>query len=297
MRRVFFHHHFMENEISRREFVVSSMAAGLAATVFGPAAIAAASQGTKGNLFEKKVVLVTGGTAGIGKAATEAFARQGAKVVFCGRTKGRGEAVASALAKEGLTATFVAADIQKESDVARLVKKAVSLYGRLDIAVNNAGTEFESKNFAEDDMAKHVEVIQTNLIGTMYCLKHEVAQMLKQGGGSVISMGSIVSVRGSTDAPSYSASKHGVVGLTRSMARRYSRNQIRFNVVSPYLIDHRIGQEGPLSPSEKNEYLAKMPMGRLVSFEDITQTMFWLASDASAIVTGQNIVLDAGALA
>lgn len=287
----------MDNEISRREFVVSSMAAGLAATVFGPAAIAATNQGTKGALFDKKVVLVTGGTAGIGKVVTEAFARQGAKVVFCGRTKGKGEAIANALTKEGLNVSFVAADIQKESDVAKLIKKAVSLHGRLDVAINNAGIEFVTNNFPEDDMAKHVEVIQTNLIGTMYCMKHEVAQMLKQGGGSVITMGSMNSVRGSTDAPSYSASKFGVVGLTRSMARRYSRNQIRFNLVSPYLIDHRIGQEGPLSAAERAESIAKMPMGRLVSFEDIVQTMFWLASDASSIVTGQNILLDGGAMA
>jgi NAD(P)-dependent dehydrogenase (short-subunit alcohol dehydrogenase family) len=287
----------MENEISRREFVASTVVAGLAATVFGPAALAATNQGTKGSLFDKKVVLVTGGTSGIGKAVTEAFARQGAKVVFCGRSKNKGESIANALTKEGLNATFVVADIQKESDVSKLVKKTVSLHGRLDVAVNNAGIEFGSETFTEDDMAKHLEVIQTNLVGTMFCLKHEVAQMLKQGGGSVISMGSMNSVRGSYEGPAYSASKHGVLGLTRSMARRYSGNQIRFNLVSPYLVDHRIGKEGPLSPAERAESLPKMPMGRLISFEDIIQTMFWLASDASSIVTGQNIILDGGAFA
>lgn len=287
----------MNTEINRREFVVSSVAAGLAATVFGPAALAAGNPGTKGNLFDKKVVLVTGGTAGIGKAVTEAFARQGAKVVFCGRSKGKGSSIAASLKKEGLNVTFFPADVRKENEVADLVKKTVSLHGRLDVAINNAGIEVISKNFAEDDMAKHVDVIQTNLIGAMYCLKHETAQMIKQGAGSVITMGSMNSVRGSTEGPAYSASKHGVLGLTRSMARRYARNQIRFNLVSPYIVDHRIGVEGPLPEAERAESLAKIPMGRLISFEDIVQTMFWLASDSSSIVTGQNIILDGGTFA
>jgi NAD(P)-dependent dehydrogenase (short-subunit alcohol dehydrogenase family) len=184
-------------------------------------------------ILQNKVALVTGGTSGIGRATAIAYAKQQAKVVVVGRRIDEGEETVRLIKEAGGEAIFVQADVTKEADVEAMVDKAVGVFGQLDIAFNNAGTAGENPSLIEQTEAEYDRIMNVNVKGVWLSMKHEIAQMLKQGSGSVVNMASAVGVVALPNLPLYSASKHAVVGLTKAAALQYAKAGIRINVVAP----------------------------------------------------------------
>lgn len=287
---------FETNLINRRGFISTTLL-GTMGLMIDQAAEAAP---LKTEAWKDKVVLITGATSGLGKFMAQAFSAQGAKVAFCGRRSEQGIALQKQWQKEGSETSFFKADIRVESEVKNLVESTVKKYGRIDLAINNAGIDFESNSFHTDSMKKHLDVIETNLIGTMFCLRYEMEQMRKQKSGSVVNIASTASVRGADYGVSYSASKHGVIGLTRSLAKAHGKDNIRVNAISTYRLNHEMGSgDKPLNENTQDVIDAKsrIPLGRLMTFQDAFQATAWLGSDSASIITGQNLILDGGLLA
>lgn len=282
--------------MDRRDFITTSLTGSLVAAAPLLAMAASAKEPEKNcELWKSGPILVTGGTSGLGKALVLEACRRGAQVAFCGRNEDRGETIAADAKKLGGEALFVKADVRSESDVKKFVSATVKKFGRIDLAVNNAGIEFESESFASDPIGKHLDVINTNLVGVMLCMRYELEQMVGQKKGVIVNMGSTASIKGNAYLPSYSASKHGILGLTRSLAKRYAKDNIRINAVSPYVLDHQLGtlrdRVEPKGAFER-EFAPKLPTGRLVSVDEVVRNIFWLGSESALSLTGQNIVLD-----
>ena len=249
--------------------------------------------------FESKVVLVTGGTSGLGRDAAVAFAREGAKVVFTGRRAEAAEEVLSAIRKEGGEAIFVRADISREADVEASVQACVKTYGGLDCAFNNAGID-GTLMVPLADYQKEVwdQVIATNLTGTFLCMKHEIPEMLKRGGGSIVNMSAMAGLRsGRRTGAAYNASKHGIIGLTTTGAVEYAARGIRVNAVCPALIRTPMSEALFLKDEAMVQKALQMyPLGRIGQPEEVTSLVLWLASSEAAFVTGAAIPIDGGAL-
>lgn len=249
--------------------------------------------------FESKVVLVTGGTSGLGRDATVAFAREGAKVVFTGRRVQAGEEVAAAIRKDGGEATFVRADMAQAADVEASVQACVKIYGGLDCAYNNAGID-GTLMVPLADYKKDVwdQVITTNLTGTFLCMKHEIPEMLKRGGGSIVNMSAMAGLRsGRRTGAAYNASKHGIIGLTTTGAVEYAAQGIRVNAVCPALIRTPMSEALFLKDEAMVQKALQMyPVGRVGSPEEVTALVLWLCSSEAAFVTGVAIPIDGGAL-
>jgi NAD(P)-dependent dehydrogenase (short-subunit alcohol dehydrogenase family) len=250
--------------------------------------------------FEGKVALVTGGSAGIGRAAALLFAREGARVVVAAdiNVKG-GEETVNAIRGEGGEAIFVRTDVSRSADVSRLVKTAVEVYGRLDCALNNAGVpqamRTPTAELTEEDWDR---VININLKGVWLCMKHEIPQMLKQGGGVIVNTSSIGGLIGLPNRAAYTASKHGIVGLTKTAALEYARNGIRVNAVCPAFtrtpVMNRIFKENPGSEAKVSSLV---PFGRLEEPEEVAQAVIWLCSEKASFVTGHAMAIDGGYVA
>lgn len=248
--------------------------------------------------FDGKVVLVTGGTSGIGKETALRFARAGAKVVVAGRRSDEGNAVAEAIASHGGESAFVRTDVTQQEQVKRLVDETVRRFGRLDIAFNNAGVESLGTlpEFAEQDYRK---VFDVNVLGVFLSMQFEVPAMLASGGGSIINTSSILGKIGMPGASVYAASKHAVEGITKATALELAGQGIRVNAVAPGaiatdMIDRFAGEEG----SENRERLAsEHPMGRLGRSEEIAAAVLYLASDEASFTTGISLTVDGGFLA
>ncbi len=246
-----------------------------------------------------KVAVITGGTSGIGKATAIAFASSGAKVVLAGRRLAEGEAIAKEIKASGGEAIFVQTDVSNEAQVKKLIEQAIATYGKLDIAFNNAGVEGEfGLTTAEQTEAHYQSVFDINVKGVLLSMKHEIPAMLQNGGGSIINTTSVASTVGMPGAGIYVASKHAVLGLTRSTALEYAAQGIRVNAVSPGGVDTDMLRRGTGTPEEASaarEYLrSHHPMGRFASSEEIASTVVFLASDAAAFMTGSNLVVDGG---
>jgi NAD(P)-dependent dehydrogenase (short-subunit alcohol dehydrogenase family) len=242
-----------------------------------------------------KVALVTGGSSGIGRATARAFAEAGATVVLSDINAADGEVVAQAIRDGGSEATFIQADVSQAADVARLISETVARYGRIDYAHNNAGIlggVAQLADVAEDEFDR---LISVNLKGVWLCLKEEILQMQRQsGGGAIVNTASIAGIRGSAWLPIYSASKHGVIGLTRSAALAYAADSIRVNAICPGYVDTTMVTNTPLLQARAAE---RTPLGRLATPEEIAAAVLWLCSDASSYVTGEAMVLDGGVTA
>ena len=244
--------------------------------------------------FQDKVVLVTGGTSGIGRATALAFANAGAKVVIAGRRESEGQAVVSEIKSAGGKALFVRADVAHEAEVKALIEQTVATYGRLDVAFNNAGIEWLGP-LTEATEADYRRTFDTNVWSIITSLKYEVPAMLKNGGGSIINTSSIAGHLGFSGASIYVASKHAVEGLTKTAALEFAKQGIRVNAVAPAaietaMVDRFVGAEG-----DQRAGLASMhPIGRMGRAEEIAGAVLFLASDAASFITGESLKVDGG---
>lgn len=240
-----------------------------------------------------KVALVTGGSSGIGRASARAFAREGAKVVVADVATEGGEETVRLIAEAGGEARFLAADVSRPEDVARLVEHAVETYGRLDCAHNNAGIEGAlGVPFHEYPEEMWDRLLMVNLKGVWLCLRAEIVQMLQQGGGAIVNTSSVWGLVGG-GGPAYVASKHGVVGLTKTAALEYAARGIRINAVCPGAIRtpmlERVFEQ---SPETEARFVELEPIGRLGTPEEVAAAVVWLCSDAASFVTGLAMPVD-----
>ena len=245
--------------------------------------------------FGGKVALVTGGAYGIGRAAALGFARRGAKVAVADVDVKNGEETMRRIKEGGGEAIFVKTDVSQEADVEAMVKKTIETYGRLDFAFNNAGIHkvFVSIiDFTEKDWN---EMMDVNLKSVWLCMKHEIPQMLKQGKGAIVNTSSAAGLIAAPSNPAYPASKHGVVGLTKSTAIEFARRGIRVNCVCPG--PTRTGMHDSLvavAPQMVEMMNTKVPMGRIGEPEEVAAAAIWLCSDEASYITGHALPVDGG---
>jgi NAD(P)-dependent dehydrogenase (short-subunit alcohol dehydrogenase family) len=246
-----------------------------------------------------KVALVTGGSAGIGRAAAVAFARAGARVVVAGRRRAEGEQTVRLVEQAGSQGLFVPADVRHAGEVSGLVAACVEAFGGLDWAFNNAGIEGTAYvKTADYDEQAFREVIDVNLTGVFLSMKYEIPAMLARGGGAIVNMSSVAGLMGGVVGAAYHASKHGVVGLTKTAALDYAKAGIRVNAVCPAVITTDMAKRLFLQDRElAKEIMAAHPIGRVGTVEEVANAVAWLCSDQASFITGDTLRIDGGMLA
>jgi NAD(P)-dependent dehydrogenase (short-subunit alcohol dehydrogenase family) len=248
--------------------------------------------------MDAKVALVTGGSSGIGRATALAFARQGARVVVADIVEEGGRETLDMIQKAGGEAIFVKVDVTRADEVESMVKKAVDNYGRLDCAFNNAGVGGEIAAIENSREETWDRVLAINLKSVWLCMKYEVPQMLSQGGGAIVNTASVAGLIGFPAQAAYVASKHGVIGLTKSAALDHARSGIRVNAICPGVIrTPMIGRRLDAKPHREAAFIAMEPVGRLGEPEEIAEAAVWLCSDAASFVTGHSMAVDGGLVA
>ena len=246
------------------------------------------------------VALITGGATGIGKEVAKALAAQGAVVVISGRREREGalaveEIRAAASTGSGGAAHFIQNDVTNEAEVSRMIDAIASRHGRLDMAVNNAGVSTENKIVSDSDTAAFKAMLDTNVLGLYYCMKSELRQMLRQGGGSIVNLASIAGLNGIPWAGTYAATKHAVVGLTKSSALDYATQGIRINAVAPGAVrTDLIAGQIALGQYDEPTISAMHPMQRMGRPEEIARGICWLLSEQASFVTGHVLSIDGG---
>ena len=247
----------------------------------------------------RQVVLITGAAGGIGRAAVLAFARSGAHVVAVDLDEAGAQQAAESARATGAEALALQADVASSASVQAMVAGAVARFGRLDAAFNNAGVELEGVPTHEADEALFDRTIAINLKGVFLCMKYQLRQMLAQGGGGVIvNTASVAGLVGAATMPAYAASKHGVVGLTKSAALEYAKKGIRVNAVCPGVIRTAMSERAVAQRPEREAFINNLhPMGRIGEPEEIAATALWLCSPAASFITGQALAVDGGMLA
>lgn len=243
--------------------------------------------------MNQPVVLITGALTGIGRATALAFAREGNRVVVSGRREEAGQALAAELRALGAEAEFLRADVRFEAEVRSVVEQTVERFGRIDVAVNNAGIEGQLAPIVEQTSTNYEDTFSVNVLGTLLSLKHEMRVMLAQGAGSIINLSSIAGQVGIAGASVYAASKHAVEGLTKSAALEGAAAGVRVNAVAPgpvatEMLDRFVGG----SEEGKASFLSTIPARRAATPDEIAQTIVFLASDKARYLTGQNIAVD-----
>jgi NAD(P)-dependent dehydrogenase (short-subunit alcohol dehydrogenase family) len=229
------------------------------------------------------------------KGRVYALAQAGAKVVVAGRRQPEGEETIRQIQAIGGDGFFVATDVSKEADVQALIEKTMARYGRLDIAFNNAGVEQEATPLPEQTETTYDRIMNINAKGVWLCLKHEIPAMLKNGGGVIVNTSSTLGLVGGAMLPIYTASKHAVEGLTKSVALEYAKQGIRVNAVSPGATQTEMFDGFAQTNPEVLEYVkTTQPMGRVGTPQEVASAVLWLCSDASSFVTGQSIAVDGG---
>lgn len=241
-----------------------------------------------------KVALVTGASSGIGRAAALELARRGAKVIASARRQTEIEALVAAIRQEGFEATAVVADVNDESSVADLVARAVATYGRLDIAFNNAGTEGGFTPFVEQSNEVYDAVFNANVRGVFWSMKHQAQQMLAQGGGVIINNASMGGVIGFGNAALYIASKHAVLGLTKTASIEWFKQGVRVNAICPGIIDTPFQDRVWSSADAKQAFANTTVPGRAGTPEEMAKVVAFLASDDASFVSGHGLLADGG---
>ncbi len=244
--------------------------------------------------MDNPVVLITGALTGIGRAAAVAFARKGATVVVAGRSDEAGKALAEELRGLGAEAEFINADVRREDDVRALVDETVARFGRLDAAVNNAGTEGQVGPITDQTAEAYAATFDTNVLGVILSMKHEVRVMQGQGRGSIINISSTYGHEGAAGASVYVGSKHAVEGITKSVALETAKSGIRVNAVAPGPTDTGMLTRFTGTPEKKASLAAEVPMGRLGRSEELADAIVFMASDQASYITGHILNVDGG---
>lgn len=247
-------------------------------------------------IFKDKVALVTGASFGIGRATALAFARRGANVVLVDWVE---DDTTSELIKElGSESMFIKCDVSKAYDVKAMIEKAIDRYGHIDFAHNNAGIEGIQDNTVDCTEENWDKTIAVNLKGVWLCMKYEIPEMLKHGKGAIVNTSSVAGLIGYPNLPAYVATKHGVIGLTKTAALEYALQNIRVNAVCPgaiktAMMDRLTGKD----PAVEKQFESMEPVGRMGTAEEIAEAVVWLCSDAASFITGHSMAVDGGMVA
>ncbi len=248
--------------------------------------------------LKDKIVLVTGGSSGIGRATALAFSREGAKVAIADVDVAGGRETVGSVQGQGGEASFFECDVSQPDEVEALVGKCVDTYGRLDCAYNNAAVLGEMALAADCTQENFDRIMLMNLKSVWLCMKFEIAQMLKQGAGTIVNAGSNAGLRGVPQLPAYAASKAAVHSLTRTAALECAKSNIRINAVCPGLIwTPMVQRQAEANPGAVENFTAEEPIGRLGRPEEIAEAVVWLSSDAASFVTGLIMPVDGGLVA
>jgi NAD(P)-dependent dehydrogenase (short-subunit alcohol dehydrogenase family) len=244
--------------------------------------------------MDDPVILITGALTGIGRAAAVAFAKQGAKVVVSGRRDEAGNALAQELRSLGAEAEFINADVRSDDNVRALVETTVERFGRLDVAVNNAGTEGQLGSITVQTADTYAATFDTNVLGVLLSMKHEVRAMQEQGSGSIINISSTYGHEGAAGASIYVGAKHAVEGITKSVALELAKSGIRVNAVAPGPTDTGMLSRFTGTPENKAALVTTVPIGRLGLPEELANAIVFIASEEASFITGHVLNVDGG---
>jgi len=249
---------------------------------------------TDKNIRAKRSVLITGALSGMGRATALAFGREGARVFVSGRSDDNGRALVAELRSLGAEAEFAAADVRRDDDIRKLVEAAVGRFDGLDVAVNCAGTEGSPGRLTDQTAESYAATFDTNVLGTLLSMKHELRPMLAQGRGSIVNISSSYGHRGGAGASIYSASKHAVEGLTKSAALEVAGSGVRINAVAPGPVQTEMLNRFTGNAANKAGLVSAVPLKRAGTPEEVAQAIVFLTSDAAAFITGAVLAIDGG---
>ena len=244
--------------------------------------------------FAGKVVLITGGTSGIGRATAIAFAEQGASVVVAGRREAEGAESVALVEKLGGNGLFVRVDVTHESEIAALVARTLETFGRLDLAFNNAGVGGEGRAGINATGEIFDRVVNINFRGVFFCMKHEIPAIIQSGGGAIVNNASVLGLRPSAGSPIYSASKAAVVALTKSVALEFAAKGVRVNAICPAIIETDLTAKMLGDEETRNYLLQRHPVGRLGQSEEVAAAVLYLCSPEATFITGVALPIDGG---
>ena len=245
--------------------------------------------------LENKVVFITGGASGLGRAAAVATAAEGGQVVVADLPGSDYLATLGELRAAGAEGFFVPLDVTDPASVQRAIAATVEKFSRLDVALNNAGIGEGFFSFLDTTEASFQRIINVNLTGVFTCMKYELAQFVRQGGGVIVNMSSLAGLRGAAGLSAYVASKHGVLGLTKTAALEFARRNVRVNALCPYYIDTPLIKDA--HPDQRQQMIAASPLKRLGRAEEVAKAFIYLASDDSSYTNGTQLVIDSGVIA